>query len=101
VTRAAADKLQDRFGYPPRGMDAERAAAYLGLGRTKFLELVEDGRMPKPVRIEADLPRWDRHDLDAAFEDYKDKRFDPIERGRENIRRRIRQQRGLPAGPER
>ena len=44
--RTAADKLQDHLGYPPRGMDAERAAAYLGLGRTKFLELVENGRMP-------------------------------------------------------
>src|ERR1700722_17341541 len=79
--RTVADKLQDHFAYPPRGMDAERAAAYLGLGRTKFLELVEDGRMPKPVRIEEELPRWDRHDLDAAWDDLKQqRRHDPIER---------------------
>jgi predicted DNA-binding transcriptional regulator AlpA len=96
-----AEKLQDHFGYPPRGMDAERAAAYLGLGRTKFLELVEDGRMPKPVRIEEELPRWDRHDLDAAWDDLKQKRHDPIERGRKELRRRIRrQQEGRPAAEE-
>jgi predicted DNA-binding transcriptional regulator AlpA len=97
--RTVADKLQDHFAYPPRGMDAERAAAYLGLGRTKFLELVEDGRMPKPVRIEEELPRWDRHDLDAAWDDLKQqKRHDPIERDREELRRRLRlQQQGKSA----
>ena len=72
-------------------MDAERAAAYLGLGRTKFLELVENGRMPKPVRIEEELPRWDRFDLDAAWDDLKQRR-DPIERDRDELRRRLRRQ---------
>jgi predicted DNA-binding transcriptional regulator AlpA len=86
----STDRLQDHLSYPPRGMDAERAAAYLGLGPSKFLEMVEEGRMPKPVRFEDKLPRWDRHDLDAAFEDYKAKRADPIERGREDVRRRLR-----------
>jgi predicted DNA-binding transcriptional regulator AlpA len=89
--RTVADKLQDHLGYPPRGMDAERAAAYLGLGRTKFLELVENGRMPKPVRIEEELPRWDRFDLDAAWDDLKQRR-DPIERDRDELRRRLRRQ---------
>jgi len=60
--------------YPPRGMDAERAAAYVGLGRSKFLEMVEQGRMPKPVSIEHGLPRWDRLELDSAFEDLKTKK---------------------------
>jgi predicted DNA-binding transcriptional regulator AlpA len=90
--RDAPDKLQDHLSYPPRGMDVDRAAAYLGLGRTKFLELVEEGRMPKPVRIEAELPRWDRLDLDAAFEGYKQKRHDPLEREREAIRRKLKEQ---------
>jgi predicted DNA-binding transcriptional regulator AlpA len=89
--RTVAHKLQDHLGYPPRGMDAERAAAYLGLGRTKFLELVEIGRMPKPVRIEEELPRWDRFDLDAAWDDLKQRR-DPIERDRDELRRRLRRQ---------
>jgi predicted DNA-binding transcriptional regulator AlpA len=93
MMRTQADKLQDHLGYPPRGMDAERAAAYLGLGRTKFLEMVEEGRMPEPVRIEDELPRWDRYDLDAAWEDLKDMRHDPVARGKEAIRQRQREMR--------
>jgi predicted DNA-binding transcriptional regulator AlpA len=94
MMRTQADKLQDHLGYPPRGMDAERAATYLGLGRTKFLEMVDEGRMPKPVRIEDELPRWDRYDLDAAWEDLKQQRHDPIARGREELDRRLRRQQG-------
>jgi predicted DNA-binding transcriptional regulator AlpA len=78
-------KLQDQLAYPPRGMDAERAAAYVGLGKTKFLEMVEDGRMPKPVRIEDELPRWDRFEIDAAFEDLKQRRKSRAERERDEI----------------
>jgi predicted DNA-binding transcriptional regulator AlpA len=63
-------KLQDSFTYAPRAMRAERAAGYLGMGRTKFLELVDNGRMPPPVEIDR-IRVWDRHDLDAAFEDLK------------------------------
>jgi predicted DNA-binding transcriptional regulator AlpA len=82
----SSGKLQDSLAYPPRGMDAERAAAYVGLGKTKFLEMVEDGRMPKPIRIEDELPRWDRLDLDAAFEDLKAKRKSRLERDKERLR---------------
>lgn len=63
-------------------MDAERAAAYLGIGRTKFLELVEKGRMPRPVRLEDELPRWDRFELDAAWDDLKAKSKSRLERER-------------------
>jgi|SRR5262245_21891972 len=31
------------------------------IGRTKFLEVVEDGRMPQPVRIEEEMPRLHEH----------------------------------------
>lgn len=86
-----ADKLGDHLAYPPRGMDVERAAAYVGFGRTKFLELVEDGRMPPPIDIDGN-PRWDRVDLDAAFEDLKQRRRDPVQRGRDRIHARLRQQ---------
>jgi predicted DNA-binding transcriptional regulator AlpA len=85
------DKLADHLGYPPRGMDVERAASYVGFGRTKFLELVEDGRMPRPIDIDGS-PRWDRFDLDAAFEDLKERKRDPMQRGRERIQARLRQQ---------
>jgi hypothetical protein len=45
-------KLQDAYAYPPRAMKAERAAAYLDMSRSKFLELVEADRLPKPKIID-------------------------------------------------
>jgi predicted DNA-binding transcriptional regulator AlpA len=62
--------LQDAMHYPPRGMSAERAAAYLGFSRSSFLRLVDEGVMPPPVRIRG-VVTWDRLDLDAAYEDIK------------------------------
>jgi predicted DNA-binding transcriptional regulator AlpA len=56
-------KLQDTLAYPPRGMDAERAAAYVGLSRSKFLELVDAGDAPQPLDL-GQCPRWDRRKLD-------------------------------------
>jgi predicted DNA-binding transcriptional regulator AlpA len=84
-------KLADQFAYPPRGMDTERAASYVEFGRTKFLEMVDDGRMPKPIDVDGS-PRWDRVELDAAFEDLKERRKDPVQRGRDRIHDRLRQQ---------
>jgi len=86
-----SDRLSDHCAYPPRGMDVERAASYVGFGRTKFLEMVDDGRMPKPIDVDGN-PRWDRIDLDAAFEDLKERRKDPVQRGRDRIHDRLRQQ---------
>jgi predicted DNA-binding transcriptional regulator AlpA len=60
-------KLQDTLAYPPRGLRAERAAAYLGMSKSKFLELVDNGRLPKPLLIDG-MRVWDRLDLDAAFD---------------------------------
>jgi len=85
-----ADKLQD--AYPPRGMDAERAARYVGTGKTKFLEMVADGRMPAPFRYEESMPRWDRLDLDAAIDDIKDRKDDAMKRARDRIHARLNQQ---------
>jgi predicted DNA-binding transcriptional regulator AlpA len=59
-------KLQDTLIYA-RGLRADRAAAYLGMGKTKFLELVDKGRMPKAVVIDG-IKVWDRIELDATFE---------------------------------
>jgi predicted DNA-binding transcriptional regulator AlpA len=81
--------VEDHLAYPPRGMDAERAARYVGTGKTKFLELVQDGRMPQPFRYEKDMPRWDRLDLDAAIEDAKDQRCDPRKRERAKLQDRL------------
>ena len=50
-----------------RGLCREAAAEYVGVGTTKFDEMVRDGRMPKPRQIDA-RRIWDRNALDAAFE---------------------------------
>ena len=54
------------MGLQPRGLARAQAAAYIGVGATKFDEMVEDGRMPKPKRIDGRTV-WDRHRLDMAF----------------------------------
>jgi len=37
---------------PPRGLSRGQAAEYIGEGATKFDEMVDDGRKPKPHRID-------------------------------------------------
>lgn len=54
--------------YPPRGMSRIEAARYIGVGTTLFDEMVADGRMPKPKRIN-NRTIWDRAELDIAFSD--------------------------------
>lgn len=51
---------------PPRGLCREVAAAYIGVGGTKFDQMVKEGTMPKP-RIHGGRKLWDRSELDAAF----------------------------------
>ena len=48
-------------------MKADRAAAYLDMSRSKFLELVEQGRLPKPKVIDG-IRVWDRLAVDAGIE---------------------------------
>lgn len=50
----------------PRGLSRVQAAEYIGIGVSKFDELVDDGRMPRPKRIDGRTV-WDRVQLDAAF----------------------------------
>jgi predicted DNA-binding transcriptional regulator AlpA len=65
------DKLQDHLSYPPRAFRADRAAAYLGgMAKSTFLELVDEGLMPKGVPVKG-MMMWDRLDLDAAFDELK------------------------------
>lgn len=52
---------------PRRGLSREEAAMYVGVGATKFDAMVEDGRMPKPKRVDA-RKVWDVRKLDLAFE---------------------------------
>lgn len=58
--------MSDPFAWPPRGMSRMEAARYVGVGTTKFDELVADGRMPKPRRVDGRVI-WDRVQLDIAF----------------------------------
>jgi predicted DNA-binding transcriptional regulator AlpA len=65
------EKLQDHLAYPPRGMRADRAAAYVGMSKSMFLQLVEDGSMPRPKRKRG-MTIWDRVELDEAFANLDD-----------------------------
>lgn len=51
----------------PRGLNLAAAARYVGVGVTKFNEMVDDERMPKPRQINA-RKVWDRLELDDAFD---------------------------------
>jgi predicted DNA-binding transcriptional regulator AlpA len=50
-----------------RGLNREEGAAYVGVSVRKFEELVADGRMPQPKKIDARRV-WDIRQLDAAFD---------------------------------
>jgi hypothetical protein len=50
----------------PRGLSRVQAAEYIGVGPTKFDEMVADGRMPRPKRVDGRTV-WDRTMLDEAF----------------------------------
>jgi excisionase family DNA binding protein len=68
------------LSYAPRGLSREEAARYVGVGLTKFEEMVKDGRMPRPKRIDGRVV-WDRLKLEAAFSDLPDDRQDnPLDR---------------------
>jgi predicted DNA-binding transcriptional regulator AlpA len=58
---------EERNG-PRRGLRRDDAAAYVGVSPSKFDQLVADGRMPKPKRVDGCVI-WDRRRLDAAFDD--------------------------------
>ena len=51
---------------PPRGLSRVQAAAYVGVSPTLFDAMVDDGRMPQPIRINSRV-LWDRLQLDEAF----------------------------------
>lgn len=59
-----------------RGLSAAEAAIYIGIGLTKFSQLVALGVMPKP-RMIGSRRVWCVTDLDAAFDDL------PMEDGQE------------------
>ena len=52
---------------PRRGLRRVEAAIYVGVSPTKFDEMVEDGRLPRPKRFDK-VAVWDLRQLDSAFE---------------------------------
>jgi excisionase family DNA binding protein len=70
----------DPLSYPPRGMSRDEAARYIGVGNTKFDEMVADGRMPRPKRVDGRVI-WDRLKIEAAFTDLpEEKKVNPFDR---------------------
>jgi excisionase family DNA binding protein len=52
VTVMTARVLSEIRPVPRRGLSRDEAAMYIGISAGKFDELVADGRMPAPVRID-------------------------------------------------
>jgi excisionase family DNA binding protein len=76
----------DSISYPPRGLSREEAARYVGFGTTTFNRLVEEGRMPRPMRVGKRVI-WDRLKLDAAFADLdEDSSENAIDRALRTVR---------------
>jgi len=62
------------------------AALYIGVGTTTFDNLVEAGRMPKPIRVGKRV-LWDRIKIDAAFADLSEPaRENPLDAGLKIVR---------------
>lgn len=54
--------------FPRRALRREEAARYVALSPRKFDQLVKDGRMPKPARIDGAV-LWDMRQLDWVLDD--------------------------------
>jgi hypothetical protein len=52
---------------PRRGLSREEASMYIGVSPGKFDQMLSDGRMPAPRRIDG-RKIWDIRDLDMAFD---------------------------------
>lgn len=63
----AASRELKALTQPRRGLRRVEAAIFIGVSPTKFDELVSDGRMPRPKRIDG-VVVWDQRRLDLAFE---------------------------------
>jgi predicted DNA-binding transcriptional regulator AlpA len=59
--------LSDVRPVPRRGLSRDEAAMYIGISPSKFDELVADGRMPAPVKID-NRKIWDIRQIDLAFD---------------------------------
>jgi hypothetical protein len=60
-------RIDRASSYPPRGLSRGDAAMYLGLKPQVFDELVRDGRLPPPIKLD-DAEVFDRLKLEHAFD---------------------------------
>ena len=58
--------LASQLVRPRRGMSREDSAFFIDVNPSKFDQMVADGRMPKPIKIDS-RRIWDIHDLNHAF----------------------------------
>jgi len=67
---SALTQKKDRAQKPAffrRGLNRTEAADYIGISTTKFGQLVQEKRMPKPKQIDGRYV-WDVYALDSAFD---------------------------------
>lgn len=55
------------IGEVTRGKRRSAAAYYVGVSETKFDQWVDQGRMPRPKKIDG-IVLWDVRELDMAFD---------------------------------
>jgi predicted DNA-binding transcriptional regulator AlpA len=65
--RAPSTLRQQDVTMPRRGLSRIEAAMYVGISPSKFDELVADGRMPPPLKIDS-RKVWDIRHLGLAFD---------------------------------
>lgn len=62
---------RDHHRIEPRGLSRSEAADYVGVSTSLFDQMVRDGRMPSPKKVNS-RTIWDRRQLDEAFEELPD-----------------------------
>jgi hypothetical protein len=70
--------------YPTRGRSREQAADHIGVGPTKFDEMVADGRMPQPFVIDTRVV-WCVYELDQYFDRLPRRGQNAIKRQAQNL----------------
>ena len=67
MTNDLSHRTGDILSIEPRGMNRVKSAAYFDVGVGLFDEMVSDGRVSKPKKINSRLV-WDRRKLDEDFD---------------------------------
>jgi|GEM_PF-2862682 len=79
----ARQKQRPSYAYTPYSFRREAAAAYIALSVSKFNELVTDGRLPPPFKIDGCV-MWIRAELESAIDDIRyNQQISLVEEGNE------------------